>query len=78
MHIITMDDQDFPDHLDALEHSREIGTFERDGKVQVVRANQRLVMVSQAEAPERISIQPARSLDEAEALALRLLEQQLG
>ncbi len=75
MQIITIDDQDFPHLLEAFEHSKEIGVYMRDGQVQVVRANNQLVMVSRGESdPEKIAIKPARGLGEAEQIAKRVLE----
>ncbi|MCB0321572.1 MAG: hypothetical protein KDD60_11660 [Bdellovibrionales bacterium] len=74
MHIITVDDQDFPDLLELFQHSSPIGNFVKDGKVQFVRTNQRLVMVSCGNTPDRIAVQPVRNTSEAESIAKQLLE----
>ncbi|MCB0331891.1 MAG: hypothetical protein KDD55_00260 [Bdellovibrionales bacterium] len=73
MYIITIDDQDFPDLLSAFEASKLVGSYEKDGQVRIVRANDRLMMVSGDSAPDKIGIAPARDLSEAEQLALHLL-----
>lgn len=73
MHIFTVDDQDFPELLELFQSSKLVGRFNEEGKVQVVRANQRLVMVSPGETLESILVQPARNQTEALSLAKELL-----
>lgn len=75
MYIITIEDQDFPDLLSAFEKSKVIGSYEKDGQVRIVRANERLMMVSPDATPDKIGIAPARDLSEAEQLALVLLQE---
>ena len=73
MHFITIDDQDFPELLELFQNSTEIGHYTKNGKVQIVRANKRLVMVSPSGAPETIAIKPVRTRDEALKVARKLL-----
>jgi len=76
MHIITNDDFDFADLLSCLQDSVLVGHYWQDGKIQVVRANKRLMMVSSYRKPKKIAIKPARNLGEAEDLAMRFLMHQ--
>ena len=73
MHIITIEDFDFPDLLEVFDQASPVGNYIKDGKVQFVRANAKLVMVSAGNDPERIAVRPARDLTEAEELARQLL-----
>lgn len=73
MHFITIDDQDFPELLELFNKSMEVGHFTKDGKVQIVKANNRLVMVSPGMSPETIAVKPVRTQDEALSVARRLL-----
>ncbi|MCB0354503.1 MAG: hypothetical protein KDD64_13290 [Bdellovibrionales bacterium] len=74
MHLIGKDDLDFEFLEGLLTQARSIGTFNRDGTVQRVKATDRLVLVSSGEGElEFIAIQPARNMGEAESLALSLL-----
>lgn len=76
MQIITIEDHDFPELLSALQEARIVGRYVRGGKVQIVKINNRFMMVSPADDPQKIAIRPARSLTEAEQLALAYLERE--
>ena len=73
MHIITIDDQDFPAVLDLFQKSKLVAQYMMNGRIQLVRANKRLVMVSPSNTPETIAIKPDRSEKEAHKLAEELL-----
>ncbi len=74
MLIVTTDDQDFNDLLDAANTSRLVGSCKKEGTVQYIKANSRLVMILQDDTPDKIAIKPARNEAEAEQIALRILE----
>ncbi|MCB0329329.1 MAG: hypothetical protein KDD70_06690 [Bdellovibrionales bacterium] len=73
MQIFTVDDHDFPELLELFQNARVIGRFTDNGKVQFVRANKRLVMVSHGVTPESIAVRPVRTKDEALSVARALL-----
>ena len=82
MQILTIEDSDFNALLSAFRQGREVGKYWRGGKVQVVCATRQFMLVTSSHngSPEKIAIKPARSLSEAETLALQLLikEEQRG
>lgn len=74
MLIVTVEDEDFADLVQALSTAKEIGKYTKDGKLQTVKANNRLVMVTRNDLPDKIAIKPARNLSEAEQIAKQLLQ----
>jgi|GEM_PF-2400838 len=74
MQILTLDDADFPDLMRAWSDGRRVGSFTRDGKVQVVTVTPRLVLILSESTQDRIAIKPARSVTEAENVAREILE----
>lgn len=80
MQIITFEDKDFDALLRAFREGKAIGRYWSRGALQLVCATSQFMLVSQADNPTKIAIKPARSLDEAQSLALRLLtrEEQRG
>lgn len=76
MQIITIDDGDFTDLLHALREGTLVGRYWRDGKVQVVCATERFMLVSPEHEPLKIALKPARNKREAEDLCKRLLKRE--
>ena len=74
MQIITIEDQDFPALLDLFKSSESMGSYTKGGNIQMVKANNRLVMISPGENPHKIAVRPVRNIREAESVARRLLE----
>lgn len=73
MQIITVDDKEFSDLLDAWKTGKHIGKYNRNGKTQIVIATKQFMLVSTQDEQRKIAIKPARSLSDAENLALQLL-----
>ncbi len=80
MQIITIDDREFTQLLDAWRSGKHVGTYNRNGKIQIVIATRQFMLVSTENEQRKIAIKPARSLTDAENLALQLLfrEEQRG
>ncbi len=80
MQIITIEDKDFSRLLEAFKYGKEVGRYWRSGTLQVVCATSHFMLVRSNGNPDKIALKPARSLSEAEDLALRLLtrEEQRG
>lgn len=80
MQIITIDDHEFMQLLDAWRCGKHVGRYNRNGKVQLVIATRQFMLVSTEDEQRKIAIKPARSLSDAENLALQLLfrEEQRG
>ena len=80
MQIITIGDREFNDLLEAWRSGKSVGKYLRNGKMQVVIATRQFMLVSTEDDQKKIAIKPARSLSDAESLALRLLlrEEQRG
>ncbi len=76
MQIISIDDADFSALLAHMQEASPIGRFWRNGKVQLVRASPRFMLISPADEPKRIAIKPARSLNEAQNLAKQFLKRE--
>ena len=76
MQIITLADLDFSVILDAFTGGKKIGSYFRDGKVQIVRATSHFVLVSHDLPPQKIALKPVRNLNEATLYAKRLLERE--
>ena len=73
MHIVTVDDHDFPALLELFQRSKSVGQFAKDGRIQLVRANKRLLMICSSGAPGEIAIRPVRSETEALRIARELI-----
>lgn len=80
MQIITIDDKEFSDLLSAWRGGKHVGRYHRKGKTQIVIATRQFMLVSTEDDPRKIAIKPARSLSDAENLAIQLLlrEEQRG
>jgi hypothetical protein len=76
MQILTIDDADFPHLLGAWKDAALVGTYSRNNKVQFVRATNQFVLVAPAEDPSKIAIKPARGINEATEIALRILKRE--
>jgi hypothetical protein len=76
MQILTIEDSDFQHLLEAFQSSVIVGRYWRNGQVQFVRANNRFVMISPGEHPEKIAIRPARNKHEAMELAKVYLDRE--
>ena len=76
MQIITIDDAQYAELLQAWKASKEIGKYWKEGRLQIVCATSQFMLVSSPDKPDKIAIKPARSLSEAEQLALRLLSRE--
>ena len=76
MQIITIDDLEFTDLLHAWKDGKAVGKYWRNGKIQIVCATRQFMLVCNNENPEKIAIKPARSLSEAEDLAIQLLNRE--
>lgn len=73
MQIITVDDREFNQLLEAWKSGRHIGKYSRNGKIQIVIATRQFMLVSTEDDQRKIAIKPARSLSDAENLAVQLL-----
>lgn len=73
MQIITIDDKEFNQLLDAWKNGKHVGKYTRNGKIQIVIATRQFMLVSTEDEQKKIAIKPARSLSDAESLALQLL-----
>lgn len=80
MQIITIDDREFSQLLEAWRSGKHVGKYNRNGKIQIVIATRQFMLVSTEDDQKKIAIKPARSLSDAENLALQLLfrEEQRG
>ena len=80
MQIITIDDRDFTQLLDAWRAGKHIGRYTKNGKVQVVIATKQFMLISSEEDQKKIAIKPSRTQNDAEQLALQFLlrEEQRG
>jgi hypothetical protein len=80
MQIITIDDRDFSTLLDAWRNGKLVGSYEKNGKVQVVIATRQFMLVSTEGDQKKIALKPSRSLSDAESCALQFLlrEEQRG
>lgn len=76
MQIINIDDQAFPDLLEAWKNGKQVGRYWKSGEVQVVCATKQFLLVSFGENPRKIALKPTRSLAEAEGHGLRLLKRE--
>lgn len=75
MHIVTSNDKDFSALLHAWRNALEVGAFKKNGKLQLVKASQNFVMITEGGAsPKKIAFRPARSHAEAVSAALNLLQ----
>lgn len=73
MQIITIDDKEFSSLLDAWRHGKHIGSYAKNGKIQIVIATKQFMLVSTEGDQKKIAIRPSRSLTEAENSALQFL-----
>ena len=76
MQIITIEDLRFDELLGSLRKAKLIGRYWKNGKVQVVCATNRFMLVSPEKDPSKIAIKPVRSQREAEHLCRRLLSRE--
>ncbi len=76
MQILTIDDLDFPHLLDAWKDASTVGEYQKNNKVQYVRASNQFVLIAPAENPSKIAIKPARGFAEATEIALRILSRE--
>ena len=76
MQIISIDDCDFPVLLDAFKNAKEIGSFTKNGQVQIVRACEKFMMITPGGETKKIAIKPVRNQQEANQLARRFLNRE--
>lgn len=76
MQIITIEDKDFTRLVEAFKNGKEVGRYWRSGTMQVVCATTHFMLVRSEGNPHKIALKPARSLSEAQDLALRLLKRE--
>lgn len=76
MQIISIDDCDFPSLLEALHHAKEIGSYTKNGQVQIVRACEKFLMITPEGETKKIAIKPARNQSEADQLARQFLNRE--
>jgi hypothetical protein len=73
MQIITIDDRDFSQLLDAWKAGKHIGRYTKNGKVQIVIATRQFMLISSEDDQKKIAIKPSRSQNDAEQFALQFL-----
>ncbi len=76
MQIFTADDQEFPALLTAWKEGRSVGKYWRDGKVMLVAATRQFVLILPEGNPNKIAIKPVRGINEAEMLAVQLINRE--
>lgn len=76
MQIITVEDKEFNQLLQAWRSGKMVGRYWRNGASQIVCATNYFMLISNGTSPERFAIRPARSLTEAEEQAIQLLTQE--
>lgn len=76
MQIISTEDKEFNDLVDAWKNSKTIGRYWRNEKIQIVAATPHLLLVINGENPDKIAIKPARSQQEAENMGQLLLSRE--
>jgi hypothetical protein len=76
MQIISIDDCDFPVLLSAYNNAKEIGSFTKNGHVQIVRASEKFMMITPDGETKKIAIKPVRNQQEANQLARQFLNRE--
>ena len=76
MQVITIEDQIFPEVVSALQDSQTIGKCFKKGNVQIVRANNRYVLVTRENDIEKIAIKAVKNIAEAEMVANHYLDRE--
>jgi hypothetical protein len=76
MQILSLEDVDFPPLKDAFSKADRVGSYMRDGKVQLVRATSQFVIVANGAVPTKLAIKPVRSLEEALQYGKRIIERE--
>lgn len=76
MQIISIDDSDFPSVLETLLHAKEIGKYTKNGRVQIVRASEKFMLISPEDNPQKIALKPVKSQNEADQLARQFLNRE--
>jgi hypothetical protein len=76
MQIVTIEDYSFPDVLESYQKAREIGSFVKNGKLQIVRASERYVLITLEGKTEKIAFRIAKNQSEADTLARQLLKRE--
>ena len=73
MQIITIDDKDFSQLLEAWRAGRHIGRYEKNGKVNIVIATRQFMLIASENDQKKIAIKPSRTQSDSESFALQFL-----
>jgi hypothetical protein len=76
MQIIGIEDCDFPDLLQVLNNAKKIGSYTKNGKVQMVRACEKFLLIAPTGDTQKIAIKPARNQNEADRLGIQFLNRE--
>jgi hypothetical protein len=76
MQIFTLDDVEFPELLSAWKGGEVVGQFWQKGKIRVVRACKKFVLISPDNANKKFAVRPTRSLEESMRLAKQFLKRE--
>ena len=76
MQIITIEDHDFPSVLELARSATAVGRYWRSGKVQMLLATNKFMLVLPDENPNKIGLRPVRSHEEATDLCRAFLKRE--
>ena len=76
MQVITLNDERFPELLTAWQEGTCIGRFWKEGKQRTVCACRQFLIVCSEKGNSKFAFKPTRSFEEAEALAIQLLNRE--
>lgn len=76
MQIFTLDDIEFPSLLSAWNEGEIIGQFWQKGKIRIVRASKRFVIISPDKNNKKFAARPTRSFEESVRLAKQFLKRE--
>ncbi len=76
MQIYTLDDAEFPELLSAWKDAEIVGKFWSKGKVRIVRASSKYMLICPDNKNKKIAFRPTRSLEESIRLAKQFLKRE--
>lgn len=74
MQIITLDNSEFNDLLQSFQHAQVVGRYWKNGHVQLLKASNKFLMLLDESSPNKISVIPTRTLNDAIAAGLKILK----
>jgi hypothetical protein len=76
MHIVSLNNEEFPRLLTAWISGKRVGRYWKDDQIILVTVTSQYVLAAPEQTPQKLAVKPVRNMDEAESVALTLIHKE--